>query len=733
MGRLAELVTGRRMARQQNIPVPSSGSGGWVWNRTLSNERSYLTDVGDGSGNGLVQAGISFITNGFLEAPVRVREKAGEDLKVISDHPMTEFIARPNPFYSGALLWMPTIANWLADGNGYWLITEMTIDGRPISGYFVPSWLIEPKAPADGSVFLDHYEYKPNGRLIKLDPQQIVHYRYGLDPHNPLKGCSPLKYIMREIYSDEEAARFTAALLRNAGAHGLVLSPKGDSSISIEQANESKLDIIQKTTGDHRGEPLVFTSATELQEFGFSPEQMNLASLREIPESRVAAALGIPSAVLGFLSGMKQTAVGATLSELRELAYESGVIPKMRLIAEELNTQLLAHYTDDTSRFVTDFDQSDVRVLQEDADKLHARLRADVQAGVRTVESFKLGVGEKPEPGDNVYLRSFNVQEVGPDAPEQQAPPTPFPAKVAAARMFATSKKATRQQLAYLRQVDREGQKLTPQFAGALRKAFDDLGSRASTAYDEIRPKFVADPVDEQTVLIILAALDVEAWRIITLDPLWRTHYLRAATLTYGAMRANLAIDIGTDLPDPVGRAVVASGGRQLGLIDLTEQTRTALFDALASAREQGLGPVESARRIRQYVSAGRFTGMEAEQPGAGVRYRSELIARTETLHAQRVSVAEAGRAAGFTHYLAFDNRTGFGDEECVAREGETFSYDDMLVATNEEHPNGTLNWAPVPAEQIAAQRGKVTEIQHVEYDDQTGRMVKAWKEEVVG
>jgi diaminopimelate decarboxylase len=40
---------------------------------------------------------------------------------------------------------------------------------------------------------------------------------------------------------------------------------------------------------------------------------------------------------------------------------------------------------------------------------------------------------------------------------------------------------------------------------------------------------------------------------------------------------------LGTSLPDPVARAIVAAGGRRVGLLDLDEATRQAVFDALAA------------------------------------------------------------------------------------------------------------------------------------------------------
>lgn len=431
-------------AKKEKVGLTDTGSlkhpsgGAWQSYWRLPSERDYSRQVGDGSNSNLVGPGIDFITDSFVEAPIRIRQydEKGKLGEPIHDHPMKKRIEHPNPHYSGELLWMPTIADWIVGGNAYWLPMSWTAAGEPLDLYFISSRYIEPIASPDGSTYLHHYEYRPGGQNEpeELGPDEVVHFRWGLDPRNPLKGFSRLQRVLRELYTDEEAARFTAALLHNYGVPGLMVFPKND-DIDFEQAQEVKRDIIQKTTGDRRGEPIVMTSEAGLQEFGFSPQDMNLSDLRAIPESRVAAALQIPAAVLGFLAGMAQTKVGATMLEMREMGFETGVAPKMRLICGDLRTQFLRHYTDDPSKYKIDHDLSEVRVLQEDQSKLVRRVDTMVKGGWMTVERGMMLVGEIPNPNgkDNVFLRSTSVEAIDPDKQIKEpieAPQLPSPALV---------------------------------------------------------------------------------------------------------------------------------------------------------------------------------------------------------------------------------------------------------------------------------------------------------------
>jgi hypothetical protein len=36
----------------------------------------------------------------------------------------------------------------------------------------------------DPSVYISYYEYTVDGEQTKLDPRYVVHFRYGLDPHD---------------------------------------------------------------------------------------------------------------------------------------------------------------------------------------------------------------------------------------------------------------------------------------------------------------------------------------------------------------------------------------------------------------------------------------------------------------------------------------------------------------------------------------------------------------------
>ncbi len=408
----------------------NDGAGGnWsTWGRSfISSQNYYAAAHTDPNVNSIVMACVLWICRTFPEAPIQVTEE-DEDGTVtpIKRHPLTVLLRKPNPYYSGVLLWYASITDFLTTGNAYWLKVRSG-SGKVVELWWVPQFMIQPQWPKDGSVFISNYIYRPDAdQHIPIDVQDVVHLRYGIDPRNTRKGLSPLASLLQEIFSDDEAGRFTSAILKNLGVPGVVLSPNdpGQGVVNAEDLERIKGEFMARFGGERRGEPLIMSGKTSVDVLSFSPQQMDLKALRMVPEERISACLGIPAAVAGLGAGLERTKVGATMREMREQAYESCIIPTQRLLAAELDAQLLPEFTDDPSAEVG-FDLSKVRVLQADEDKVHERARGALLSGLLTRNKALLMIGQKEEGPDQDVLYIPNT--VTPTLPEDLIPPEPAP------------------------------------------------------------------------------------------------------------------------------------------------------------------------------------------------------------------------------------------------------------------------------------------------------------------
>ncbi len=385
----------------------SSSSRGLMW---------YRHDIQEGLDSNVIMAPVMWIMRTFTEATARVQSRNDEDVwKWKLDHDLEVLIDRPNDFYDGDGLWKATCASYVLAGNAYWWKIRNTF-GEIIGFWYLPHFLVEPRWPeGNTNVFISHYEYKPfaGGPPIRLAPRDVVHFRFGLDLRNPRKGLSPLASLYREIFADDEAQNFTAKILQNMGVPGLIVSPASDKfNPSPQEAEALKAYLKSAFSGPNRGAPMVMQIPTNVTQFGFNPEQVMLTNLRDISEERVCAALGLPASVVGFGSGMQSTKVGATMRELRRLAWVQCLTPMQKSMAKQLTAQLLPDFQVQTRRFRVRFDTSDVAAYVEDDNEKAQRIGTLVQYGILRVDRAQEELGLEVDPTQKVYLRPSNSMPI---------------------------------------------------------------------------------------------------------------------------------------------------------------------------------------------------------------------------------------------------------------------------------------------------------------------------------
>jgi HK97 family phage portal protein len=392
----------------------------------------WTKEVGDPMESSIIAAIMGWVARTFPEAPPMLERLGadGIDVKVL-DHPMLRLLQKPNPHYTGVELWMATVVDWAANGDAYWYVIP-SASGDPVELWWMPSWTMNPVGTPD--VYLDHYDYTVNGKTTMLDPRYVVHFRYGLDPQNDRKGLSQLKSLLREVFTDNEAATFTAAILRNMGVPGVIVSPdSAGATIDEDEAKDTKEAITANFTGVRRGEPMVMTGATKVQQFGFNPQQLMLKELRRVPEERASAVTGIPAIVVGFGAGLDRSTF-TNMGEAKQTAYEAALIPMQRILAEKIRFDLLPLWVGEDpflSRF--SFDLTKVRVFQEDLYRLAQRVDLAFRGGwmmrSEARRALNLSVDEKR---DNVFLLPARSALLGGEGDTVIATSTPPPAGTAA-------------------------------------------------------------------------------------------------------------------------------------------------------------------------------------------------------------------------------------------------------------------------------------------------------------
>lgn len=368
---------------------------------------NYELECGDTWLNSVVMPSIAWIQRNFTEAELQVYAPGtGKNPKpvIVEDHELINLISSPNKYYDSEALWYATLLSWVVDGNAYWMkVRNMGGMGNPIELWYIPHFAIAPQWDEKGADFITHYLYRVNGFDYKIPCSEIVHFRFGQDPRNTRQGLSPLKACFREIFTDNECSTYTAAIMRNMGVPGAIISPVyQDVDIGPEE-QEAFLKLWKnKFTGEGRGEPVLPSVPVKVEKIAFSPEELALKQIRQVPEDRICAAIGLPAMVIGLSSGHEQRTY-SNYKEAKESAFENNIIPTQKTFARSITRQLLPDFSKDKQERVN-WDWSNVRVLQDDQDKIYKRQTMAYLAGWKKRSEVRAAVGLPVEKGDDIYF-----------------------------------------------------------------------------------------------------------------------------------------------------------------------------------------------------------------------------------------------------------------------------------------------------------------------------------------
>lgn len=372
------------------------------------NSRAGAWDVstmGNGASNSAVTACLQVLGTSFSEAPLAIVkvDNEGYEQEVVN-HPLINLMRRPNPYMSGDIVQQYIINAMHVSGDAY-LLKQKNNAGQLVALYPLMPEEVNPKGNKED--LITHYEYETNNQKFIIKPEDIVHIRLGLDPNNHKKGFAPLRSVLREIYGDESAGQLATALLSNSGVPSVLISPRTEYAPTPEEAEQIARTYQEKTAGKNKGKPLVITGAMKVEKMAFSPTELDIGTLRRVPEERISAVLGVPAILAGLGSGLAH-ATYSNAETLREFFTENKLIPLWKQVGEEITQQILLKDYEGDDSMSAYYDYSEVRALQQDMDELFNRLNVGVQGGWITVAEAREQVGLPTNDSQNVYYLDSN-------------------------------------------------------------------------------------------------------------------------------------------------------------------------------------------------------------------------------------------------------------------------------------------------------------------------------------
>ncbi len=598
----------------------------------------------NGYNSSIVMACVNWISRAFMEAnPTVFKTNQEGDRQALPGHKFLSFWRTPNVHYDNSTLLGAGLISYYLDGNAYFFKEKGDGGyGYTRALYYVPHYLITPKA--EEGEFISYYEYNVNGKSYRIPPDRILHVRNGLDPYKPISGRKILDPVLSEIYTDEEAAMFVAALVRNTAIPGVVIQPDTE---KVKVTDEDAISIVEafkrKFGGDNRGQPLITNFAAKVTQVGFSPEQLQFKEVRRLPEERVAAQFQIAPVVAGLGAGLDKSTYN-NYEQAERHSYQSALIPVWIEFAAAITKNLLPEWTGDPS-YQFAFDYSEVRALQESQDAVNLRTTKLWTADVITRAEAREAVGYDYDPKrDEVFYSDIRVKP-GLPAPTPVAPPATPEKKALYLLKAAETEDNLNAALSMGQEADVKAaiEAMEGELDGLFKDIAREAESQAKQGVDVFNPEAESARITQEAFKVLSVTL--------LLRGIWGGMGKSLEEATVDTVSLRLAISEGEAWGQDASNEV-----KSLLLLmsqsyedALTDQTRKAVLEAIKGA-EQGESVGSIARRIKSLVSgremypgvykegydAAKAAGASDEQAqrsgeNRATRYRAKLIAETET------------------------------------------------------------------------------------------------------
>lgn len=319
------------------------------------------------------------------------------------NHPIMQLLKHPNPDMGMAEFLQFVIAYNSIGGNAY-IWKQRAVNRKVIALWPFSDVHISPIAGHDTNEgFVGYYEYNAgDGKKIQISKEDIIHWKWMVDPQNPWKGIGPIELSAREVDRDNEASSYIYSLLKNNAVPPVVITLEENDDSTQEELDMMSLKWTQKHGS---GQPAFITAGMKVEQMGYDLNKLAAETLADVPETRIAANFHVPPSVAGLNVGVKRSDYGDTAA--RKAFTEQTLMALWRSLASELLNGLKDEYPNTPENFIIWFDTRNVGALQELEKDKRTSVNELWKSGLFTRAEAKQQLGMKPTQGDEVYFISL--------------------------------------------------------------------------------------------------------------------------------------------------------------------------------------------------------------------------------------------------------------------------------------------------------------------------------------
>lgn len=230
--------------------------------------------------------------------------------------PELELLRHPWPGGTTGDLLARTMQDADLGGNAYWVRKPGRLARlRPDWVTMIHGSYTDPQMDMwDPDAELLAYAYQPGGPAhgdpVYFLPAQVAHFAPMPDPIAPVRGMSWLTPLIREVQADSQMTTHKQAFLVNGATVNLVVTGVPGAS------PEAFAKWVAEFERGHKGERNAYksfyaTAGMDAKTIGSDMQQIDFKAVQGLGETRIAAAAGVPAAVVGISEGLAGSSLNA--------------------------------------------------------------------------------------------------------------------------------------------------------------------------------------------------------------------------------------------------------------------------------------------------------------------------------------------------------------------------------------------------------------------------------------
>lgn len=669
-----------------------------TWLKTSWMDTDFWTLTKQGyKASSAVSACVRALAFSFPEPQLIAYKTTKDEAQPAGDNdPLQKLIRNPNPDM-GEAEFMQFVITYASCGGNVYVWKERNRAGKVVrlwpwhDGQVIP---IPGRNSNEGIVA--GYEFDAgDGQKIPLSKHDVFQWKWMIDPEQPWKGIGAIEFASRDVNSDTESSRYTYAMFKNNAIPPVAVTLTEGDELDEAVVKRLQKQWLKRYGGENTGTPAFLQAGMTIQKLGMNMQELDLSNLKNIPESRICAAFGVPATIAGLYVGLKRSDYGDGMA--RKSYTETTLVPLWRAFSSEATSALSDEFG---GGYALRFDLNQVKALAENVNEMWTRLLNAVDKGVIKRSDFKKAVGLKWGPEDEVYKASmlYTWEQAGQE--NSNTPTTENTEKTESGKvknpLTTKNTKVTKEEelkaikvkgAVYARALQRIRRSMWPNMAKDMDGYFSSLADRVVSRAGKSLKNGQAQlaPTSAKTDLPgvdeLLTPKDEE-----DLGKLLKKWFVAIAQASWETMNLALGVTVDFELTDPAITTMLSKAGGDIK--EITATTRSALQDALKYGNENGWS-------IQQLVKGDENQAGIQAIVDETYKDRSTTIARTELGNAQNAVTAERYKANGIVNVGILDNGDEDDDDECKIANGQVWSLE-FFNSNTLEHPNCTRCSYPI-------------------------------------